>query len=68
MLHRNVSYTNNKSDLKLYIINVSYYNDEYIKVKASLINKFNDIIYETRNYKLYRNNINNWYVLDWEIR
>lgn len=64
ILQKNKVYTNNKSDLKLYIIEVSYYNDTYIKVKGSLLNKFNDIKYETRNYKLYWKNISDWYTVE----
>mgnify|MGYP005992448241 CR=1 FL=1 len=62
----NNCYTNNKTDLKLYIIKVSYYNDTYVKVKGSLLNKFDNTKYETRNYKLYWKNIGDWYICEKE--
>lgn len=62
MLIKNTTYTNNKTDLKLYILKVPYYNKEYVKVKGSLINKRNEILYETKNYKLYWENIKDWYI------
>jgi hypothetical protein len=57
------TYTNEKSDLFVHIHRVTYrdVNNRYIKVKLSLSNKHNGIVYElNQNYKLYLDNIKHW--------
>jgi hypothetical protein len=53
-------YTNNYSDLMIYISQIYFQNDEYIKIKGLLFNKNNGILYENKSYKLYWDNIKNW--------
>ena len=57
------TYSNEKSDLLVHIHKVTYRdkNKKYIKVKLSLNNKHNGIVYEqNRNYKLYLDEIKHW--------
>ena len=55
------NYETHNSDLRIVIHNVPYQNKVYAKVKLSLVNKHNDIIYEmNRNYKVYKANIKHW--------
>jgi deoxyhypusine synthase len=45
-------WTNDQTHLELKIYKVFVNNDNYIKVKATLRNKVNGIVYETKTYKL----------------
>jgi hypothetical protein len=54
-------YTNDRSDLKVFIVKVQYKNSDYIKFKGILINKKNNIVYETKNYKVSNTAISSWY-------
>jgi len=60
-LVKGVTYSNNRSDLAFKVIKVQYFNEEYVKVKGTLIQKYNKMpIERTKNYKLYFKNINDW--------
>lgn len=62
VIKSNKIYTNNRSDLKVYIHRVFHSSDTYYKVKLTLINKKNGITYDTaKGYKLYKKNIEDWY-------
>lgn len=58
------AWTSDNTDLALYITKVSYENNEYLKVKGMLYNKRNNIVYETKNYKLYKKRIKHWYPIE----
>ena len=58
------TYTSDITDLSLWVLNVHYETNDYYKVKGVLINKQNHIIYETKNYKLFKDKISNWYALE----
>ena len=47
-------YARNNCSLVLHAQKKYFQNKEYIKIKGSLINKYNGIVYETKNYKLYK--------------
>ena len=51
-IHAGVTYTNDISDLAVTITKVYYESKDYFKVKATIFNKRNKIIYETKNFKL----------------
>ncbi len=53
-------YTADNSDLAMKIIDVRYQSSVYAKVKATLYNKINGIFYETKNYKLIKEQIKHW--------
>jgi len=59
-------YTADCSDLKVFIKKVHYESTDYYKVKLSLINKNNGIVYETKNCKLYKDKITHWKNTTWE--
>jgi intracellular septation protein A len=48
------------SDLAVHILKIYFQNDKYYKVKATLFNKINGIVYQTNNFKLYKKNISHW--------
>lgn len=52
-------YTDN-SDLFVEILKIYYSNDEYFKAKIVLSNKKNGIVYETKCYKIFYENITHW--------
>ena len=52
-------YTDN-SDLIIQIHVIHYKAEDYIKCKASLIEKYKGQIVETKNYKIYYRNIKHW--------
>lgn len=55
------SYETHNSDLRIIVHNIPYQNEDYAKIQITLINKHNDIIYETcKNYKVYKANIKHW--------
>lgn len=60
-LRRLKTYTNDVSSLNFKVLAIHHESDEYYKVKGLLLNKFNGIVYEKKNYKLYKNRILNWY-------
>ena len=53
-------YEADNSDLAIDIFKIRYQSDKYAKVKATLYNKKNGIIYETKNYKLMKDLIKHW--------
>lgn len=56
-------YVTDNSDLKVIIHKVLYSNNEYSKVKLTLVNKRNGIIYEmNKKYKLVHKNIEHWII------
>ena len=58
-------YVTDNSDLKVIIHKVLYSNDEYSKVKLTLVNKRNGIFYEVnKKYKLIHKNISHWIKLE----
>ena len=64
ILRRGFTYTADNTDLKVKIINIRYQNDKYARVKLTLVNKRNGIVYEVnKNYKIYKKNITHWKVL-----
>lgn len=48
------------SDLYIIIFSVYYQDCSYAKVRMALVNKHNGIIYESKQAKLYKNNIAHW--------
>lgn len=46
------TWTNDKTDLELIISRVYHQGDEKVKVKGTLRNKRNGIVYESKNYSL----------------
>lgn len=54
-------YTSPRSDLLVNIKKVYYQNEKYAKVKYSLSNKRNGIVYEiSKTNKLYKENLTEW--------
>ncbi len=58
------SYYTENSDLVITIIKVRYRADDYFKAKAKISNRYNGIIYQNKNYKIYYKNISHWKILD----
>jgi hypothetical protein len=56
-------YGTNTSDLMIKIIKVQYESDKYIKCKLQVYNRKHGYLYETKRYKLCKNNIKHWYEL-----
>ena len=46
--------TNNISSIGFIDVNVRYKSDKYINFEVTLVNKFNCIIYKTKNYKIHK--------------
>ena len=57
------TYTADNTDLAIFIEKVRYRGDEYIKVKGKVFNKYNGIVYERKNLKLYYRLIGHWTAL-----
>lgn len=54
-------YSKDNSDLKVYIDKIYYLHPEYYKVRLSIINKHNGIVYESnKKYKLYYKKVMDW--------
>lgn len=60
MIYNKHSYTVINSSVLMTIIKIQFQNDEYIKFKGILSNKNNEIVYETKNYKLNKRDISHW--------
>lgn len=58
------TYTTGASDLAITIVKIHHIGKTYVKVWALLYNKYNHIIYETKNYKLIKKNISHWRLLN----
>jgi len=55
------AYTTTNSDLKIIVHKVAYQTDDWAKIKVTLTNKHNDIIYETcKKYTVIKENIKHW--------
>lgn len=61
MIKTGKSYSAKNTDLQVYINKVTYKSENYTKVKLTLVNKKNGIIYETgKKYKLIHDQIKHW--------
>jgi len=61
MIKEKHTYTNNISDLAVYVIKILHRGDDYIKAKLKVFNKHNGIVYDScRRYNLFYKNIDNW--------
>ena len=58
-INRGVYYTFN-SDLAIEIMSIYYTCEAYFKCKARIYNRFNNIVYEEKGYKIYYDNISHW--------
>ena len=61
-IKKGVYYTDN-SDLLIELHTIYYRAEEYMKCKASLIDKYRGQILETKTYKIYYRNIKHWKLL-----
>lgn len=64
-LIRGRTYTNDTADLKLYVLKKPYEDSKRVKIRGSLINKNNDIVYETKNYTIWKDKLkeSNWKIV-----
>lgn len=53
-------YKTDNTDLLVKVLKVQYQNDTYVKFKGELYNASNGILYERRNYKVYKDFITHW--------
>ena len=64
-LIRGRTYTNDVTDLKLYVIKKSYEDAKRVKIRGTLFNRYNGISYETKNYTIWKDKLkeSNWKVV-----
>lgn len=60
-LQKGKSYTNDRTDLQIKILQIHYESTDYYKVRIVLSNKKNGIIYEMKNIKLMKDGAADWY-------
>ena len=46
------TYTNDMTHLALKVIRIQFIHPKYTKIKGILFNKYNGIVYETKNYSI----------------
>jgi len=59
-LSKGKKYSNNRSDIYININKIYFEHEDYYKIKGTLVNKRNAIVYETKGYKLYKHKICDW--------
>lgn len=59
-IKKGCSYTSQNSHLVMKVLNVYHVGESYVKIKGILSNKKNGIIYETKTYKLMKDQIRHW--------
>ena len=60
MIYKGRSYFTPNASLVMTILKIQYQNDQYVKFKGILSNKTNNIIYETKNYKINKDILKHW--------
>lgn len=60
MLYKGRNYSQQNSGLKITILKIQHVSEKYVKFKGILSNKTNGIVYETKNYKLTYEQMQNW--------
>jgi hypothetical protein len=60
MIKAGKTYSNDISSISIIIHKIFFEHKDYFKVRGSIIAKSNGDVFETKNYKLYKNRIKDW--------